>query len=263
MQVLQVGGDYGAARRPKRATRHWIVAGSGAAGVGAVWVGLHPLAGALLGLTIASIAAKAHKRLRRLHQGINGEARVAELLQSLPDDYFLLNDVVGDGGRIDHVVIGPCGVVVIETSAESHGHPWRVDGSRYRSISKPVKGGAIAVRETLSRAHPDLMDSVLRLIDSVAVFTNPTSRVKVDRAPTTVVRYSQLLDVILAKARRRKVPATVAALLAATLANLPSRGLNGVGDGPEARDIHPRALRLPGGRRASNARRIGVKPNDR
>jgi Nuclease-related domain len=262
MQILQVGGDYGAARRHKRATTHWIVAGSGAAGIGAVWVGLHPLAGAVLGVAIASIAAKAHKRLRRLHQG-NGEARVAELLQSLPDDYFLLNDVVGDGSSIDHVVIGPCGVVVIETSAESHGHPWRVDGGRYRSISKPVKGGAIAVRETLSRAHPDLMDSVLRFIDSVAVFTNPTSQVKVDRAPTTVVRYSQLLDVILAKARRRKVPATVAALLAATLANLPSRRLNGVGDGPEARGIHPRALRLPGDRRASNARRIAMKPNDR
>jgi hypothetical protein len=42
----------------------------------------------------------------------------------------------------------------------------------------------------------------------------------VDGARTTVVRYSQLLDVILIKARRKKVPAAIVARLAATLANI-------------------------------------------
>jgi Nuclease-related domain len=87
--------------------------------------------------------------------------------------YFLLNDVVlpGHPGNIDHVVIGPCGVVVIETK----NHPRHVQNR-----------AAIAVREALARVHPELGDSVLRSVDSVAVFTNPSSRVSVDRAQTTI-----------------------------------------------------------------------------
>ena len=135
--------------------------------------------------------------------------------------------LLGHPGNIDHVVIGPCGVVVIETKnfsgrVESHGSVWLVNGRRSRSVSTQANRGAIAVREALSRAHPDLKDSVLRFVDSVAAFTNPSSRVKVDRAQTIVVRYSQLLDVILAIARRKRVPPAVAARLADSLMELTS-----------------------------------------
>jgi hypothetical protein len=48
-----------------------------------------------------------------------------------------LNDVVlpGHPGNIDHVVIGPCGVVVIETkhfsgSVEAHRNVWFASGRR-------------------------------------------------------------------------------------------------------------------------------------
>jgi hypothetical protein len=226
MQVLRVGGEYSVARRRQAVTTLLRIGVLGSAGVAAVSLAVHPAAAAALGVAMASVANRARQRLRRLNKGMHGEGLVAELLRSLPDDYFLLNDLVlpGHGGNIDHVVIGPCGVVVIETknfsgTVESHGNAWFVAGRPHRSISKQVNCGAIAVRETLSRAHPDLADSVLRFVDSVVVFTNPTRRVHVDRAQTTVARYSQLLDVILAKARRKKVPAAIAGRLAATLAN--------------------------------------------
>src|SRR5262249_55556012 len=123
-----------------------------------------------------------------------------------------------------HVVIGPCGVVVIETknlarNVECHGNAWFANHRPVGSISKQVNGGAIAVRETLSHAHPELAQSTLRFVDSVVMFANPFRRIRVDRAQPTVARNSQLLDVILAKARRKKVPASVAAQLAATLAS--------------------------------------------
>ena len=208
-----------------------LIAGAGTAGVVALSAGLHPLAGVAFAITAASAVAKAHRSLRRVTKGIRGETAVVELLRSLPDDYFLLNDVVlpGHPGNIDHVVVGPCGVLVIETknvfcSIESHGNAWFVNGRRSRSVSKQANRGAIAVRETLSRLHPDLEGSVLRYVDSIAVFTNPSSRVRVDRAKTIVARYSQLLDVILAIARRKRVPPGVAARLAESLINLVSNG---------------------------------------
>jgi hypothetical protein len=231
MRVLRTGGEYLRARRDSERTALGIVVGAGLVGGVALSLLTRPMAGVLFAATVASIAGKARSRLRRVTRGIRGEALVAERLQSLPDDYFLLNDVVlpGQPGNIDHVVIGPCGVVVIETknfsgAVESQlNNAWFVNGRRARSVSKQANRGAIAVREALGRAHPDLKDSVLRFVDSIAVFTNPTSRVTVDRAQTIVARYSQLLDVILAIARRRRVSPAVAARLAESLAELISR----------------------------------------
>ena len=231
MRVLRVGGEHLAGRRQTARSARVIIAGAGTVGVVALSVGLHPSAGAVLAITVASAVAKAQRSLRRIAKGILGENAVTELLQGLPDDYFLINDVVlpGHPGNIDHVVVGPCGIVVIETknfsgAVESHGNAWFVNGRRFRSISKQVNRGAIAVRETLSRAHPDLRGSVLRYVDSIAVFTNPSSRVRVDRAETIVARYSQLLVVVLAIARRKRVPPGVAARLAESLINLVSNG---------------------------------------
>src|SRR5262245_27275124 len=206
MQVLRVGGEHLAGRRRNSRSAHLIIAGAGTVGAVALSVVLHPLVGVAFGITVVPAVTKAHRSLHRIIKGIRGETAVAELLRSLPDDYFLFNDVALPGypGNIDHVVVGPCGVLVIET--------------------KNLSRGAIAVRETLSRAHPDLEGSVLRYVDSIAVFTNPSSRVRVDRAKTIVARYSQLLDVILAIARRKRVPPRVAARLAETLSNLVSSG---------------------------------------
>ncbi len=49
--------------------------------------------------------------------GVEGEKQVSQLLsQTLSDDYTLINDVyVGRGGDIDHVVLAPGGVFVLET----------------------------------------------------------------------------------------------------------------------------------------------------
>lgn len=234
MRVLRVGGEYLAAQQSRARTALLTIAGTGAAGTAVASVSLHPVAGAFLLLGTASVAAKIYRRYRRFSKGIRGETLVTELLGKLPDEYFLVNDVVlpGHEGNIDHVVIGPCGVVVIETKhfsgpVESHGNAWFVNGRWRRSVSAQVNGGAIAVREALSRAHPDLKDSILHFVDSVAVFTNPSSRLKVDRARTTVARYSQLLDVILAKARRKRVPPPVTARLATSLLNALPAGAPG------------------------------------
>ena len=51
------------------------------------------------------------------NKGIKGEYIVAEYLNQLPDDYFVFNDVKfpRSYGNLDHVVVGPTGIYVIET----------------------------------------------------------------------------------------------------------------------------------------------------
>jgi len=48
-------------------------------------------------------------------KGAVGEALVASTLEQLPDDFFVINDVSKRFGNIDHVVVGPTGVFVIDT----------------------------------------------------------------------------------------------------------------------------------------------------
>ncbi|MDP3035698.1 MAG: nuclease-related domain-containing protein [Methanobacteriaceae archaeon] len=50
-------------------------------------------------------------------KGLVGENIVSDFLKQLPHDYFIYNDVnlPGKKGNIDHVVIGPNGIFVIET----------------------------------------------------------------------------------------------------------------------------------------------------
>jgi hypothetical protein len=51
------------------------------------------------------------------NKGIKGEYLVAEYLNQLPKDYFVFNDVKfpESYGNLDHIVIGPSGIYVIET----------------------------------------------------------------------------------------------------------------------------------------------------
>src|SRR5208283_3872555 len=57
------------------------------------------------------------RKYRIYNAGWMGEKRVAKLLSSkLSDDYFLINDLyLHSGGDIDHVVLAPSGVFVLET----------------------------------------------------------------------------------------------------------------------------------------------------
>ncbi len=58
---------------------------------------------------------KFEKRRISFLKGAVGEMVVAHQLANLPDDYVVINDVATPHGNLDHVVVGPTGVYVIET----------------------------------------------------------------------------------------------------------------------------------------------------
>ncbi|PKL66713.1 MAG: nuclease [Methanobacteriales archaeon HGW-Methanobacteriales-1] len=75
-------------------------------------------------------------------KGLVGENIVSDYLKQLPTDYFIYNDVnlPGKKGNIDHVVIGPNGIFVIETKSYSgkyliKGNDWfYYKGGNYHTV---------------------------------------------------------------------------------------------------------------------------------
>src|SRR5947199_6087993 len=242
MRLVRVGESY----EERREQRLWAalvgLIGLGIAGIALVVCdaggGLcHPtllrLAVGLAAIVIALWLGRPVTRLlRRVRRGRRGERLVADLLGGLGDDYWLVNDVTLGlaRGAIDHVLIGPCGVVVIETKRlagqiRCWGHNWSVNGYRRKSIGRQVNSGACAIRYFLTERHPELAASTLRWVESIIVFTHPLCRVEAGDARATVVRYSQLYQAVLELSRKHRLAPSTAALLAQTLAS--SQGRDG------------------------------------
>jgi Nuclease-related domain len=223
MHVVRVGGRYLAGREQ----RLWVCLAV---------ILLVPLATAAVATPALALAFGAGamilvpelaRRLRNTRNGRLGERIVTDALRRLPDDYCLVNDVVlgARRGNVDHVLIGPCGVVAIETKRlaghiRCQGDTWYAKGRRRGSISKQVNAGATAVRYVLIERHPELRDSVLRWVESIIVFTHPLCRLEVDRPRATVVRFSELREVVVALAGRRRVPPAIAEQLARSLVSV-------------------------------------------
>ena len=73
------------------------------------------LAGGIIFLFFYRIAIKHEKYRFNYRRGADGEVHVGNALGLLPDEYNVINDLKTDFGNIDHVVVGPSGVYVLDT----------------------------------------------------------------------------------------------------------------------------------------------------
>jgi hypothetical protein len=55
----------------------------------------------------------------RAHRGADAEVDVGRMLDGLPQGYHAVHDLIFDGFNIDHVVVGPTGVFVIDTKSHA------------------------------------------------------------------------------------------------------------------------------------------------
>ena len=124
--------------------------------------------------------------LRKYHiynGGWQGEKQVAKLLSNtLSDDYYLLNDLYlrDGGGDIDHIVLGPNGVFVLETknwsgSISCNGDEWQRAGKRNfsGSPSRQVKRNAAKIKQLID-SSPNLSQLGI-WVEGIVVFTNKHS----------------------------------------------------------------------------------------
>lgn len=158
-------------------------------------------------LTVKAALPKVLRHLRASQQGRLGERLTAELVSGLSDDYYLINDIVLGRGNIDHVIVGPCGVLAIETKRVAghircNGDQWTVKGWPVRSYSKQAKAGAMAVKAIIASLRPELRNEY---VQAVVVLTDPHCRVTINQASVTVVRFSELRPCIAALANKRRM----------------------------------------------------------
>lgn len=130
--------------------------------------------------------------------GKSGEAAVSEALKSLPNDYVLLNDLMLPDGRgnVDHLVIGPNGLFVIETKNYSGyvkcwADDWYVNGRKISSLSKQAKRNAIAIKNTLEAIFAEHR-TTLPYVHALLCFVNSRGRLKLGQPTIPVLRCYEL-----------------------------------------------------------------------
>lgn len=136
--------------------------------------------------------------LDKHRSGLEGERMLPKYLASLDDRFYLINWVrlAGMDGDIDHILVGPPGIFVIETK----NHGWYVsctgdvwdykrverDGSvsngHIRSPSRQVKANARHLREHLEKTL-----GYSQWVEAVVVFTHPKARIEISDATVAVL----------------------------------------------------------------------------
>lgn len=132
--------------------------------------------------------------------GWEGEKQVAKLLTSkLNDDYYLLNDLYlrEGGGDVDHIVLGPNGVFVLETknwsgSISCNGDEWQRVGKRNfsGSPSRQVKRNAAKIKQIIDN-NPNLRPLSI-WVEGIVVFTNNHATLHLNNPTVPILKLPQL-----------------------------------------------------------------------
>jgi hypothetical protein len=202
MRVLRKGGDFADQRIHSYANEMLgVFAVSALVLIGFGYFGLQ-----IIGLFAAVAVVVANKRTFRLFsswaRGKQGEVSVADVLGSLPHDYVLLNDLMlpERGGNVDHFLIGPNGLFVIETKNYSgyvkcDGDRWFVYRREINSLSKQAKRNSTAIRANLGRLIAQRKSKV-PYVNPLLVFVNPKTRLKLYKPTLPVLRLQELVEFI-------------------------------------------------------------------
>jgi hypothetical protein len=162
-----------------------------------------------LAVSLASLGAFYYylRRYRIYNGGWAGEKLVVKMLGSrLSDDYFLLNDLhlsLG-GGDIDHIVLGPSGVFVLETKN------WRGEvtccGDEWHRAGRPnfKSSPSLQVKRNTAKIK-QILDSIQSLrslnveVEGLVVFTNNHSTLHLNSPTVPVLKVAQLPDYIISR----------------------------------------------------------------
>lgn len=146
---------------------------------------------------------------------------VVDSLQELGGTYYLLNDIKFSDtyGNIDHILLGPNGIFVIETKnytgkvickgdewirhyeggmkISMKGRPYWVEDRYYdlKSPSKQVKRNAVKIKYIIEDSN--IFKKGLKIwVEGIIVFTNPNVDLQLTNTTVPILRVSQLYDYV-------------------------------------------------------------------
>ena len=202
MKVLRTGGEF-ADGHVRRFGRRAIWYFAGFMAVCAVFFFVSYEVVALLGLVLAfGHFTRAYDKWEHWFLGKRGELRVTRALSALPDEYVLLNDLMlpNRRGNVDHFLIGPNGLFVIETknyaaNVKCDGDQWFVNGNAAKSLSWQVKINAIAVRKNLQGLFAEHR-AYLAFVEALLVFVKHTHRLELNYPSVHVLKAEELVNFV-------------------------------------------------------------------
>jgi len=159
---------------------------------------------ALVFLLVPLIGFYFYLRKYRIYSGgLRGERQVTKLLSSkLSDDYYLLNDLYlrNSGGDIDHVILGPNGVFVLETknwkgTINSNGDEWQRVGKRgfSASPSRQVKRNTAKIKHIIENSGV-IQSGVW--VEGIVVLTNNHATLHLSNPTVQILKLPQLPNYI-------------------------------------------------------------------
>jgi hypothetical protein len=167
-------------------------------------VGLFEEAGLLFSLAPLAAFYFYLRKYRIYSGGWQGEKQVVKLLTSaFGDDYYLINDLYlhKGGGDIDHIVLGPNGVFVLETKNWSgnitcNGDDWQKLGKRSFSASpsRQAKRNAVRIKQLIDNSPTLRPLSVW--VEGIVVLTNNHATLHVNNPTVPILKLPQLPNYI-------------------------------------------------------------------
>ena len=185
-------------------------------GLWPAWIRPAMLIGALVGLWVlykwgdGGLDALEKKRVAMM-RGASGETTVALALENFPDDYRVIHDLTTESGNLDHVVVGPAGVFLLDAknwrgvvSADGKGELLHNGQPTDRPLVHQFVGRVMGIKDKVKTLAPGLDP----YFHSVFVFTS--ARVEANWGTTGTVhciRDDQLHGYIVEKDFGRKLKA--------------------------------------------------------
>jgi hypothetical protein len=176
------------------------------------------------------------ERAAQLLMGLSGERRTGEVLaRELPQDYVLINGLKlpRGAGDIDHLVIGPTGLFLIETKTMAGQIVCQPDGTWRRTrvgrggtpysafIGDPaaqVQRNIFTVRECLRKRLPHLCRGTPVWIEGLVVFAHPQTQLQAEHSRVPALLLDQAASTICLHTPQRWLqPADVDAVARALL----------------------------------------------
>jgi hypothetical protein len=170
-----------------------------------------------LGIIFTGISIYFFVKSNQYKKGQDGENLIIECLKKLNDNYQLINDVVlpESYGNIDHLLLGPNGVFVIETKnyngeiicngdewynhydgevkISMKGRPYYKPGRDYdiKSPSKQIKKNAAKLKQFIEK---ELNKKIW--IEVVVVFTNPEVNLELNHPTVPILKINDVYNYI-------------------------------------------------------------------
>ena len=148
-------------------------------------------------------------RSERYRKGLRGEKKVLKILKKLGRKYYIYNDIPKFYGNIDHLVLGPNGIFVIETKNYSTNlfcisDNWFIitkKGKRkIKSPAKQVKENVKTIKLFLEK------NNIYNIpIEGIVVLADPKVNIRIENPTIKVLKLDELYRYIKNKKSTKKL----------------------------------------------------------